>query len=160
MIRVKNILWEDFVQYHKPCMFIGFPECSMKCGKTLCQNHELLVAKDVIIDPKHLVEQYVENPITKAIICGGLDPIDTSEDLMELVDVFRRATNDEIVIYTGYTEQEVKDMLVYAALCRYDNIILKVGRYIPGQKPHRDPILGVNLANDEQYAFWINKKEN
>ena len=37
----------------------------------------------------------------------------------------------------------------------YKNIIIKYGRYIPNQTPHRDEVLGVNLASDNQYAERI-----
>ena len=40
-------------------------------------------------------------------------------------------------------------------LLKFSNIIIKFGRYIPGQKPHYDEILGVNLASDNQYAEVI-----
>ena len=35
------------------------------------------------------------------------------------------------------------------------NIIIKFGRFVPMQQPHFDPILGVNLASDNQYAKQI-----
>ena len=37
----------------------------------------------------------------------------------------------------------------------YKNIIIKFGRFIPNDKPHRDTILGVNLASSNQYAKKI-----
>ena len=40
-------------------------------------------------------------------------------------------------------------------LKQFRNIIVKFGRYRPGQKPHMDEVLGVELANDEQYAKRI-----
>jgi hypothetical protein len=40
-------------------------------------------------------------------------------------------------------------------LTRFDNIIVKFGRYIPDNKPHFDEVLGVNLASPNQYAKKI-----
>ena len=40
-------------------------------------------------------------------------------------------------------------------LCDFENIVCKFGRYRPGQKSHYDPILGVNLISDNQYAIKI-----
>ena len=40
-------------------------------------------------------------------------------------------------------------------LKKFPNIIVKFGRYKPGQEPHEDEVLGVNLANSEQYAKRI-----
>lgn len=37
-------------------------------------------------------------------------------------------------------------------LKKYKNIIVKFGRYIPNQKKHFDPVLGVELASDNQHA--------
>jgi hypothetical protein len=37
-------------------------------------------------------------------------------------------------------------------LKNFDNIIIKYGRYIPGQEKHFDETLGVYLASDNQYA--------
>ena len=34
----------------------------------------------------------------------------------------------------------------------FDNIIIKYGRFIPGQEKHYDKILGVYLASNNQYA--------
>ena len=40
-------------------------------------------------------------------------------------------------------------------LKKYSNIIIKFGRFIPNQKPHYDPVLGVELASDNQYGEKI-----
>ena len=64
----------------------------------------------------------------------------------------------DVVIYTGYTKEELqnkiyKDNISYLdKLKQYKNIIIKYGRYIPDQEPHYDEVLGVNLASDNQYA--------
>lgn len=55
-----------------------------------------------------------------------------------------------IIIYTGYEVIESSTILCY--LKSYSNIIIKYGRYIMGQQPHYDEVLGVNLASDNQYA--------
>ena len=39
--------------------------------------------------------------------------------------------------------------------CLASNIVIKYGRYIPGQTPHYDEVLGVKLASDNQYAERI-----
>ena len=69
------------------------------------------------------------------------------------MQLFRKETNDDIVIYTGYTEEEVADKVYLLDL--FPNIIIKYGRYIPGQEPHYDEVLGVKLASDNQYAKKI-----
>lgn len=151
-----NLIQEDFTNYKKPSMFIGFPECSGKCnkiaGKIVCQNEQLRKAKKIEISTQEIIDLYMSNPITKAVVCGGLEPFDTPEELLDLVESFRYYVNDDIVIYTGYTEPEVKNMFIYGHLLQYPNIIIKYGRFIVGQKLHYDEVLGVQLASNNQYA--------
>ena len=57
---------------------------------------------------------------------------------------------DDIVVYTGYDKEEIPEHLM--TLKKYKNIIVKFGRYVPGQQAHFDEVLGVELASDNQYA--------
>lgn len=154
---VKKIVDEDFVNYKKPSMFIAFPSCTFKCerecGKKMCQNSELAQAPNIEIELQTIVERYVNNPITKAIVFGGLEPFDNWFDLKRIVSLLRTKTEDDIVIYTGYIEEEIKNMLQY--LRAYRNIIIKFGRYIPNQQKHFDEVLGIELASDNQYGVKI-----
>ena len=61
--------------------------------------------------------------------------------------------NDDIIIYTGYDKNEIEDQIMI--LKKYKNIIVKFGRYVPGQQAHFDKVLGVELASDNQYAEKI-----
>jgi len=158
-MRLKNVIDEDFVQYKKPCMFISTCFCDWKCCKELnmdicmCQNSP---AYDTRIVNKHndaLVKRYVKNPITQAVVFGGFEPMLQFEELVDLIKCFREQTNDDIVIYSGYRESEIQDKV--EVLKQFRNIIVKFGRYKPNQKSHRDEVLGVDLANDEQYAKKI-----
>ena len=100
------------------------------------------------------------NPITKAIVLGGLEPFDSSDDIHELVYLLREGgLMDDIVIYTGYTEYELTlddsgsmKNATYNWLKHYPNIYIKFGRFVPGQEPHYDEVLGVKLASDNQYG--------
>ena len=93
----------------------------------------------------------MDNPITEAIVCGGLEPFDSWEDLKCLIMNLRYYTPDDIVIYTGYREYEVnREKIDWLDL--YGNIIIKFGRFIPDQPGRYDEILGVNLASNNQYA--------
>ena len=154
---IKQLLDEDFVNYKKPSMFIGFPSCTWKCekecGMRVCQNGILAQAPNIEIDPYKVVERYINNPITNAIVIGGLEPFDNWHDLKGLVSLLRTQTLDDIVIYTGYKEEEIKNMVRY--LGAYRNIIIKFGRFIPHHQKHFDEILGIKLASDNQYARRI-----
>ena len=158
-ITIKEIRDEDFTSYKKPSMVIGFPRCSWKCereyGMRVCQNGALAQAPDKIIGVKTIVNRYINNPITSAIIMAGLEPFDSEEDLRLVISYLRVSTQNDIVIYTGYTKEEIKSRAIYKYLLNAQNIIIKFGRFIPNQQPHYDEILGVKLASDNQYAEVI-----
>lgn len=154
---IKQLLDEDFVNYKKPSMFIGFPSCSWKCdkecGMQVCQNGALATSPKKNICFKTIVNRYINNPITSSVVCGGLEPFDTWDDLYGLVTYLRVSTQDDIVIYTGYYKEEIE---VYIdELKVFSNIIIKFGRYIPGCERHYDEVLGIYLASDNQYAERI-----
>lgn len=154
---IKTLQDEDFVNYKLPSMFIAFPSCTFKCERECeeccCQNSALASSPDIDISVMAITERYMDNPITKALVFGGLEPFDSWEDMRALISDLRYYTPDDIVIYTGYTKDEIADKLPTLAL--YENIVVKFGRYRPGQVPHYDEILGVNLASDNQFAERI-----
>lgn len=153
---IKNIIDEDFTNYKKCSMFVGFPSCTFKCEKEpggicgMCQNAELIKAESIECSTESIVSRYLNNPISHAIVCGGLEPFDSFQDLLELVKTFRNRSEDDIVIYTGYYANEISDKLL--KLSEFQNIIIKFGRFIPNQEKHFDEILGIYLASDNQYA--------
>lgn len=157
-MKIKNIVEEDFVNYFKPSMFILFNKCSFKCDKeagcTICQNSTLAYEPDIEIDYSTIVDRYINNPITKAIVLGGLEPFDSKELLM-FIEYVRDCVDDEIVIYTGYTEEEISDEIKWLQKSGIKNIIIKFGRFIPNQEKHYDEVLGVELASPNQYARRI-----
>ena len=162
-MKIKGLIDEDIVNYKKCSMFVAFPYCSFKCGKDLCQNSELALAPIIEIKPEEICERYVNNPLTSALVFGGLEPFDSPFELMGLIDMIRHKYEcaDDIVIYTGYTEKEFYSssqlFIVYQNISKYNNIIIKFGRYVPNQKSHFDEVLGVNLASSNQYAKKISR---
>lgn len=96
----------------------------------------------------------MSNPLSSAVVIGGLEPFDQPDELVELIKCFRAKTNDPVVIYTGYTEDERKELV--DVLSQFTNIIIKFGRFVPHQEPHYDEILGVKLASPNQYAKKYN----
>lgn len=159
---VKGIIDEDFVNYKKPSMFINFPSCSFKCdkecGKPVCQNSSLAAAPTIEVDYDEIIDRYLNNPITEAVVCGGLESFDSFNELFNLIYALRQKNNDDFVIYTGYYPEEIYNKV--KQLFIFKNIIIKFGRFIP-DKPHRfDEILGVKLASNNQFALTIEEVKN
>ena len=154
---IKQLIDEDFSNYKKASMLIGFPKCNWKCekecGMRVCQNSALATAKDINIDADKLAERYINNPLTSAVVLGGLEPFDSAKDLMCIVMNIRQLTDDDIVIYTGYNKEELTEEIKW--LQQFDNIIIKFGRFVPGEERHYDEVLGVYLASNNQYAEKI-----
>ena len=154
-MKIKGIIAEDFINYKKPAMVIEFPYCDFKCdkecGMQVCQNSSLVDSPTYDISAQKIVQMYLKNDITKAIVFQGLEPFDSAHDLYVLIGLFRKFTKDDIVIYTGYTEQELaKRILDFQKLFR--NITIKFGRFVPNKPHHFDAILGVTLTSPNQYG--------
>lgn len=167
-MEIKGIEAENFENFKAPALFIAFPRCSFKCDKeagcAVCQNSALASSPSIDISVEAIVDLYVSNPMTEAIVCGGLEPFDSLDDLICLILNLRYRTPDPIIIYTGYTEEEIESMEykvgnelkpVLDILKVYENIVIKFGRYIPNQNKHWDSLLGVELASPNQYAKAI-----
>lgn len=154
---LKNLIDVDFVNYKIPSMTLGFPTCTFKCekecGYPICQNRELINTHDVEISVNDLVHRYLDNSTAHAICMQGMEPLDSWDDVLDFITNLRKYSDDDIVIYTGYTKCEIQDYV--KELQRFKNIIIKYGRFVPNQKPHYDSVLGVNLASDNQYAEVI-----
>lgn len=160
-MRVKTIKTEWFQDYKKPSMFIGTISCGGKCcienglPLSVCQNDGWRGSAPINIQDDLIAEMYLKDHITQAIIFGGLEPMEQFDELMDLIKVLRTDFNchDDIVIYTGYNRDEIEKQVV--RLQKFDNIIVKFGRYIPKRASRFDEVLGVTLASDNQYAERI-----
>ena len=158
-MRIKGIQDENFQDYKKTSMFICTSFCDGKCYRELgldssiCQNDKIQQQPTINIDNKDIVARYMENPITSAIVIGGLEPFNQWSELKELILEFRLRTADDIVIYTGFRKDEVEPFL--KDLVKFSNIIVKFGRYVPNTSARYDEVLGVHLASPNQYARRI-----
>ena len=174
-MKVRGVVFEDFVNYKEPALYIAMPYCSFKCdhecGNPVCQNAALAQEPIIEIDKEDLVEEYLNNSITRAIVFGGLEPLDSLMDVLSFVDTLRRehGDNSPIIIYTGYTEEEVQNGVIgggpselmkesWRVLCSYPNIIVKFGRFKPHEESHLDKLLGVRLASPNQYARLVSNE--
>ncbi len=158
-IRLKNIIDEVFQDYKKPSMMLSTCKCDWKCcieenlDISICQNSDLTNQKNIDIPIVTIIDRYINNPITKAIIIGGLEPFLQYDEILSFVKEFRKVSKDDLVIYTGYYPDEVKPYI--EELKQYPNIIIKFGRYKEKHNKIFDNILGVYLLSDNQYTIKI-----
>ena len=158
-MKIRGLIEEDFTNYKKPSMFIITPYCDFKCcrenGNDICQNMDVVKSPIIDIDDNNLIRRYLKNPITKSIVFGGLEPMDSFEEVREFINTLRWDYNcyDDVVIYTGYNVNEIVDQCM--RLSKFANIIVKFGRFIPNQKHHFDEVLGIELASPNQYAVEL-----
>ena len=158
-IKLKGIVAEDFANYKVPCMFLSTCFCDFKCcieggfPISYCQNNELESIEYKTFENETIIKFYLENPVSKSIVFGGMEPMLQYNEMFELIRDFRKVCDDDIVIYTGYYKDEIFDKV--NNLKQFKNIIIKFGRYIPNRNSRFDEVLGLNLVSENQYAERI-----
>lgn len=159
-ITVKEIVDENFQDYKKSSMLVATSRCDFKCLKergldsSICQNMKISKMPNKKIFIPKLFSRYMLNPITEAVVVGGLEPMLQFDEVLGMVSYFRNnKCRDDFVIYTGYYEHEIKNEV--QNLKKFDNIIIKYGRFIPDSKSIYDNVLGVTLSSENQYAVKI-----
>lgn len=161
-MKLKGLVDYDICNYRLPSMFLIFPYCSFKCdkeyGKPICQNSALAHEPMVEIETAVIIHRYLDNPLTHAVVCGGLEPFDSKEELYWFIGLLRSYCDDEVVIYTGYTEEELAAEI--PILQKFDNIIVKFGRFIPNSPHTFDAVLEMELASSNQYAKLFRRRDS
>ena len=156
-MKLKGLIDEDFVNYKKPSLFLIFPFCTFKCEKECgiqcCQNSSLSKQPIIEISTEKLVQRYLDNPISESVVMGGMEPMDSFDDVLDFISVLRKYSDSDVILYTGYYRSEIEDEI--EQLQKFSNIIVKFGRFKPNEPHHIDPILGVELASTNQYAEKI-----
>lgn len=156
-IALRGVVVEDFCNYKLPSMFLISSYCDWKCcheaniDESVCQNHGLVSGTIKQYSYDSIYQAYINNPITKAIVIGGLEPMLQIDEIIGLIKFFRKNhCQDTFVIYTGYYPSEIQDCV--SKLKNLNNIIIKYGRYVPNAKSRYDDVLGITLISDNQYA--------
>ena len=159
-MRLRGIVFEDFVNYKKPSLFLITTSCDWKCCKeagipiSVCQNSELMKSDVKEYSDESIYKAYSTNNISQAIVIGGLEPMLQLEELINLIKTFREnGCDDQIIIYTGFNKTEI--LYQVKQLKMFKNIIIKFGRYVENSNPIYDEVLGVTLASENQYAEKI-----
>lgn len=155
-IDVFDINDADFVNYKEPTFnILSGISCTFKCGKQLCQNSKLISCPTIRCNIDDLIRRYLSQNLSHTITFQGLEVLDNIKQLLWFIYYFRQKCNDTIIIWTGYTEEECSDFVYLIKKMKFENVIIKFGRYIPNQQPHYDEVLGINLASDNQKGVRI-----
>lgn len=159
-ISLKDIYDENFQDYKKASMLIACIKCDFKCCREFpdkpcfCHNLDIIKKPDIAVLISDIFERYISNYITSSIVFGGLEPFMQFEEIFSFIKYFRsKGCNDDMVIYTGYYDYEIKDKIERLRSLR--NIVVKYGRFIPDSKKKYDEILGIELSSENQYAERI-----
>lgn len=167
-MKIKYLIDEDFINYKKPLMFIGTSYCDFKCnkecGKEVCQNQDLLTEPSIEISIEEIYERFISNPLTEAILFGGLEPFFLTEDILQYFDLIKFFCDNkkevDLIFYTGYYPKEIISILrglhaINISNGNYCNIIVKFGRFIPDYPCRHDDLLGITLASNNQFAMRL-----
>lgn len=158
-MKLKTIVDESLEYYKEPVMLLAFPHCTFKCcieaglPTTVCQNEPWCRQPTYDFPDEEIIDRYLSNSVTSGLCGAGFEPLDSFEELLVFLTKLRQKTEDVFIVYTGYVFEEKKEET--KRLSEFKNIIIKYGRYRIGDKPHRDKILGMDLASDNQYAIKI-----
>ena len=156
-IRLRGVVMEDFINYKKPSLYLITSTCDFKClddldlPRTICQNSSLMLETDIKeYEIEDIINAYLKNDITKAVVFGGLEPMLQFSEVREFIREFRKVSNDDVVIYTGYNKEEILPEI--DELKKLGNIIVKFGRFVPNDESHFDDVLGIELISSNQYG--------
>lgn len=161
-MKLRGIVAEDFCNYRMPSLFLASTKCDWKCcveqgiDISVCQNNPIASTPVIDIYDWQIYNVFISNPITKAVVIGGLEPLLQFDEIHNLIHTFREYGEQcDFVIYTGYYPYEI--LREIAALSQFQNIVMKFGRYIPDRPSVYDDVLGVNLASNNQFAVRLSQ---
>ena len=85
-MKIKDIIFNDLINYKVPCMVIEMPtcnnfKCEKECGELVCQNSSLASAETIDISNNFLIKRYLKDDLSQAIVFGGLEPFDSWKEL-------------------------------------------------------------------------------
>lgn len=161
-VKLISVSTDDFTDYKKTAILLAFPECKKHCDG--CQNEHLRSAKSHKYYINDIINLYNRLDEHKAIVCAGLDPMDSLSDLKAIILAFNENKKPvDFVIYTGYDYPDycfIVESGLYSLITNKDfNLIIKYGHYDKNNKnKYKSNILGVELAGDNQIVVRYNLK--
>jgi len=168
-MKLKQIVDEVFGDYKECGMLLIFPECTWKCEG--CQNKQLALLETREFPNEDIVKRFEENPFSKCIIFGGLEPLcnvssinDIFSFITYLLEKYHlREDRPTLIIYTGYDLDAVNNILNIIVsglgnlLATYENVIIKYGKYDKDGTPYFNETLGITLISKNQNTIDFRK---
>lgn len=133
-MRIYNILVSSKVNGKGKRLVIWTQGCSILCkGCFNPETHDFSAGYDVTIEA--IMEMVRKSDIDGVTISGG-EPFDQKDALLNLVSALRDTTNLDIIVYSGYSLQELSlNELSRQILQKIDAVI--TGKYDEGKKNTR-----------------------
>lgn len=179
MINLFDVKTDNVTDYEETSMLLVFPKCSGKCGPA-CHNYNM-IGKTAPLNVKveDIVNLYNSLSDHKAVVCAGLEPFDSFDDLYALVEAFANNSKPcDFVIYSGYYPYndvsyenstgitnvwELARKIVKIKGSNQDfTLYFKYGRYIedPNDDGYDSRLLGVHLSSRNQtVSAFMNGEE-
>lgn len=165
-IRLIDVKTDDITDFKETSILLVFPFCSGKCGKS-CHNYKLIGQNNYKeYNINSIVNLYNRCSMHNAVVCAGLEPFDSFDELKLLVKqlFLNRKKSVSLVIYTGYELSEIKNKVEqlinlvqgYPETSKSINnkLFIKFGRYEKDKKEYwYSTFLGVELATSNQYVI-------
>ena len=129
---------------------IWFQGCSKRCKECISpeyQEHE--GGTEIGVDE---LFSLFGNIKPDGLVVSGGEPFEQPEALLDLVDKYRKNYNDDILIYTGYTLEELKeaDNQLFIEIIEKTAVIID-GKYLPSLNT------GMGLAGSSNQKIHIRK---
>ena len=101
---LKALVDEDFTNYKVTSMLIACHSCSFKCdkmsGKQVCQNGTLANQPNIEISIDSIVDRYLSNNLSRAIVFGGLEPFgDISNGIAVIKSLRNNGNSDDVKVF-------------------------------------------------------------
>lgn len=132
-MRISNIQWVEATNYEGVGATIFFQGCSLNPKCEGCHNYSIWNAKGGTIftaEMQNKVIEHCKKPfIKRLVLCGGNPSDQPSEELIAFIKEFKKQVNKSVIIFDGYTYEELQQMEDRFAIIKECDILID-GRFI------------------------------
>lgn len=132
-MRISNIQWTEATNYVGIGATIFFQGCSLNPKCEGCHNYSIWNAKGGTIfttEMQNKVIEHCKKPfIKRLVLCGGNPSDQPSKELIQFIREFKKQVNKPVIIFDGYTYEELQQMEDRFAIIKECDILID-GRFI------------------------------